>query len=86
MELSLKVSGKHLAIAMAVITTLVGMGMGYRSYSDRKASEAALAAFNQQAAAFDRAFAADAQRLEQSHNVPTSGSASGASDAAAAVP
>jgi hypothetical protein len=78
MELSLKVSGKHLAIGTAVIAIVVGMGLGYRSYSHHKENEAALAAFNQQVAAFDSAFAARTHEFSNMRNPATSDSAAAA--------
>jgi hypothetical protein len=82
MELSLKVSGKHLAIGTAVIAIVVGIGLGYRSYNQHKENEAALAAFNQQVAAFDTAFAA---RTHEFSNMPASDAAAVAVAAAAAA-
>jgi hypothetical protein len=82
MELSLKVSGKHLAIGTAVIAIVVGIGLGYRSYNQHKENEAALAAFNQQVAAFDTAFAA---RTHEFSNLPNLAASDAAAEAAAAA-
>jgi Tfp pilus assembly protein PilE len=84
MELSLKVSGKHLGIATAVIATVTGIGLGYRSYVHHKENEAALAAFNQQVASFDHAFAAQQQEFANMSNLSTAADAAAATAAAAA--
>jgi hypothetical protein len=85
MELSLSISGKHLAIATVVIATFVGIGLGYRSYNHHKENEAALAAFNQQVAAFDSAFAAHTHEFSNMSNLATSDAAADAAAAAAAA-
>jgi hypothetical protein len=87
MELSLSVSGKHLAIGAAVITIVVGTVMGYRSYVQHKENEAALAAFNQQVAAFDSAFAARSHEFANTPIIagPDSAAAAAAESAAAAT-
>jgi hypothetical protein len=82
MELSLSVSGKHLAVATVVIATFVGIGLGYRSYNHHKENETALAAFNQQVAAFDNAFAA---RTHEFSNMPNIAATDAAAEAAAAA-
>jgi hypothetical protein len=51
MEVSLKVSGKYLAITAAALGTVIGVGLGYRSYVQNQEDEAALASVNQPAAA-----------------------------------
>jgi hypothetical protein len=85
MELSLSVSGKHLVITAAVICTVVGIGLGYRSYNHHKENEAALAAFNQQVAAFDSAFAAHTREFSNMSNLATSDAAADAAAAAQAA-
>ncbi len=85
MELSLNVSGKQLAIGTAVIAIVVGIGLGYRSYNQHKENEAALAAFNQQVAAFDTAFAARTHELSNMPKLAASDAAKAAAAAAAAA-
>jgi hypothetical protein len=62
-------------------------GEGYRSYVHHKENEAALAAFNQQVAAFDSAFAARTHEFSNIPNLATSdaAAAAAATEAAAAA-
>jgi hypothetical protein len=83
MELSLKISGKHIAITAAVIAVAVGTGLGYTSYNNRRQSEVAMAEFNQQVAAFDKEFSARTNEMKDLARVGESDAATAAADESA---